>query len=74
MTASVWDFFNARTDVDTDTTAHGVGDGGGGGGRVCANTVRESTLNVGSWRKLPWRTGDSNASQYCAWPFSRTFC
>ena len=34
--------------------------------------VRESALKVDSERKIPWRTGDWNPRQYCAWLFSRT--
>ena len=42
--------FNVRTDAD----AHGV----------CADTVRESALEGGYWRKLPYRTGDSNPPSF----------
>ena len=40
----------------------------------CTDTVRETTPEVDSGRKIPCRTGDSNPSQYCSWLFSRTFC
>ena len=38
----------------------------------CTDTVRESAPEVGSGRKIPCRTGDSNPSQYCAWPLGPT--
>ena len=35
----------------------------------CADTVRESALEVDSVRKIPYHTGDSNRRQYCALAF-----
>ena len=40
--------------------------------RGCTDTVRESALEVVSWRKTPCRTGDSNLLEYCAWLFSQS--
>ena len=34
----------------------------------CADTVRESALNVDSGRKIPCRTGESNLRQWRAGP------
>ena len=38
----------------------------------CADTVRESALDVDSGRKIPCLTGDSNTRQYYAWLFSQS--
>ena len=38
----------------------------------CTDTVRQSALEADCGRKIPFRTGDSNLSQYCSWLFSRT--
>ena len=54
MATSVWAF--------TLSTAVDACDGRG----VCAKTVRESARKVGSGRKIPSHTGDSNPPQYCA--------
>ena len=58
VTASVWIFFNVRTDIDTCDCTWGCKD--------------ESAQKVDCGRKIPCLTGDSNLGQYCAWLFSRT--
>ena len=35
----------------------------------CMDIVRESALEVDSWRKIPCRNGDSNPRQYCTLAF-----
>ena len=47
---------------------HAIAHGG------CRDTVRESALEADCGRKIPYRTGDSNPHQYCAWLFSPTVC
>ena len=42
---------------------HAIAHGG------CTDTVRESAPEADSGRKIPYRTGDSNPRQYCAWRF-----
>ena len=46
--------FNVRTDVNAYVCTRG-----------CTVTFRESTLKVGSWRKIPCRTGIEPASAAC---------
>ena len=48
---------NVHTDVDARDCSQG-----------CADTVRESALKLGSGRKIPCRTGDSNLRQRRAGP------
>ena len=47
--------FNVRTDVNACHRTRG-----------CTDTVRESALQVDSWRKIPCRTGESNLRQQLA--------
>ena len=59
---ALFGIFNVRKML-MHVTAHGG----------CRDTVRETTPEADSGRKMPCRTGDSNASQYCSWLFSRSF-
>ena len=53
----VYGIFNVRTDVNACDSARG-----------CTDTVRESALKVGSGRKIPCRTRESNLPQRRAGP------
>ena len=67
--------FNVRTLAGARDCTHEAGGGGGGGGGGVGgrkHAVCVSALKVGSGRKVPCRTGDSNPRQYGFWRFSRT--
>ena len=57
---SVFGIFNVHTDFD-----HAIAHGG------CADTVRESALEVDSGEGIPCHTRDLNPHQYCTWLFSQ---
>ena len=50
--------FNVRTDVNASDCTQGL----------CGHRKRDSALKVGSWRKIPCRTGESNLPQRRAGP------
>ena len=56
----VFGIFNMLTDVDACDCTRG-----------CTDTLRESTLEVDSGRKIPCCTRDLNLGQYCTWLFSQ---